>query len=209
MNVAAPDRPVYHITHVSNLTSIVGMGRLVCDAERIRQNLTTTSVGYAHIKQRRLRRVVKVAAGGRLGDYVPFNFCPRSVMLYVLSRGHEGYGEGQQPIVHLVSSVNAIVGSGRPVAFTDRHADLAYARQFDDLGRLDQVHWHVMRRRQWGGDPDLKERRQAEFLVHEWCPWSAISEVGVMDAAGAQQAAAALAGYPHAPAIVVHRDWYY
>lgn len=116
---------IYHITHADNVANIVREGRLWCDAQRIARGLVNTNIGYSHIKERRMRHPVTAAAGGTLGNYVPFNFCPRSVMLYVVSQGHENYREGQQPIVHLVSSIETIRTLGRPWFFTDRHADLA------------------------------------------------------------------------------------
>lgn len=203
------DRAIYHITHANNLAGIVREGRLWADAQRIARGFVSTNIGYGHIKARRMRRPVSVSAGGALGDYVPFNFCPRSVMLYVVSQGHEDYADGQRPIVHLVSSIQSIQGVGRPWFFTDRHADLGYARQFDSLDSFAEVDWAAMPVRQWGGDQELKEKRQAEFLVHEWCPWSAIEIIGVMDLDIATQVEAAMAGAVHRPRVEVHRDWYY
>jgi hypothetical protein len=116
-----------------------------------------------------MRSQIAAAARGTLGNYVPFNFCPRSVMLYVVAQGHENCPSGQWPIVHLVSSTRAVRATGRPWFFTDRHADLGYASQFDTLDRLDEVDWSVMPLKYWS-DPDVKERRQAEFQVHDWCP---------------------------------------
>jgi hypothetical protein len=80
-----------------------------------------------------------------LGDYVPFNFCNRSVMLYVIHRDSvEGYDGGQEPVVHLVSSVGRAIGSGRPWAFTDRHAELGYAKYFESTDNEGEVDWSVM-----------------------------------------------------------------
>lgn len=203
------DRALYHITHADNLANIIRDDRLWCDVQRIARNLANTNIGYSHIKARRMRHPVTVAAGGALGNYVPFNFCARSVMLFVVSQGHENYREGQQPIVHLVSSIERIRATGRPWFFTDRHADLGYANQFDDLARLDEVDWDVMPVRQWGGNNELKEKRQAEFLVHDWCPWPAIEVIGVMDQGIAARVQVALAGAAHRPRVEVHRDWYY
>lgn len=200
---------IYHITHADNFEGIIREGRLWCDAQRMARNLGNTNIGYSHIKARRMRHPVTVSAGGALGDYVPFNFCPRSVMLYVVSQGHENYQEGQHPIVHLVSSIDAIQATGRPWFFTDRHADLGYANQYDALEKLGEVDWAVMPVRQWGGDTELKEKRQAEFLVHDWCPWSAVEMIGVMDQEIAARVQAMLAGAAHRPRVEVHRDWYY
>lgn len=199
---------IFHITHADNIANIVRVGRLWCDAQRIARGLVNTNIGYSHIKERRMRHPVTVAAGGTLGNYVPFNFCPRSVMLYVVSQGHENYREGQQPIVHLVSSIESIRVIGRAWLFTDRHADLGYANQYDTLDKLVEVDWSVMPQRYWS-DLEVKEKRQAEFLVYDWCPWEAIETIGVIDQAIATRVGAAIAGASHKPRVEVHRDWYY
>lgn len=203
------DAAIYHITHVDNLNGIIGAGCVWCDEQRTARDLASTNIGYTHIKQRRMRRPVTVAAGGMLGGYVPFNFCPRSVMLYVISQGHEDYRGGQRPIVHLVSSIQSVLATGRPWFFTDRHADLGYATQIDSLDRLNEVDWSTMPVRQWGGDQELKEKRQAEFLVHESLPWTAVEAIGVLDEALAAQVRSILAGAAHRPRVEIHRDWYY
>ena len=201
---------VYHITHIDNLAGILAEGRLWCDAKRVEMGIGNTNIGYAHIKARRMRHRVRVAAGGTLGQYVPFNFCARSVMLYVVSRRHVDYQGDQRSIIHLVSSVDVVAETGRPVFFTDRHADLSYARQFDDLDRLaNEVDWQCMAVRQWGGDQDLKERRQAEFLVHDWCPWSAFREIGVMDQQMFETVSDLMEPVEHQPEVAIQRDWYY
>jgi ssDNA thymidine ADP-ribosyltransferase, DarT len=60
---------------------------------------------------------------------VPFYFCPRSIMLYLLHRGNHpelDYTGGQRPIVHLVADLHEIVrwaeAQGVRWAFSDRNA---------------------------------------------------------------------------------------
>jgi len=89
MTTDSPDPPIFHITHVDNLPGILREGGLWSDAQRIARNVVSTNIGHLHIKQRRLNRAVTTRSGGKLGDYVPFNFCPRSVMLYAVNRGHQ------------------------------------------------------------------------------------------------------------------------
>jgi hypothetical protein len=202
-----PNPPIFHITHVGNLASIIAHGCLWSDAQRIARSLVTTNIGYSHIKQRRLNRPVTVGACGKLGDYVPFNFCPRSVMLYVVSRGLQDYAGGQDEIVHLVSSVNSATALRKPWAFTDLHADLGYAAYFNSLAKLSEVDWNVMPLIQWGGNDEIKARRQAEFLVHESFPWSAVESIGVKSAAVAAKVQALLRR--GAPPVAVRPDWYY
>ncbi|NLX57134.1 MAG: DUF4433 domain-containing protein [Planctomycetaceae bacterium] len=203
-------RHIYHITHVDNLPSILQHGRLWSDAQRIAKRLTTTNIGHSHIKARRLRRRVAVAARGMLGDYVPFNFCPRSVMLYVIHRDSvEGYDGGQEPIIHLVSSVGVAIATGRPWAFTDRHAELGYARYFDSIDREAQVDWSVMPRNYWAESDEMKEKRQAEFLVHEWFPFDAVEQIGVVNERMRSRVQKILATSVFSPPVIVERSWYY
>ncbi len=202
-----PNPAIYHITHLSNLPGILRDGCLWSDSERIRLSVESTNIGHRHIKERRLKRAVSVAAGGTLGDYVPFNFCNRSVMLYAVYRGHPDYSEGQEEILHLVSSVQTATTLTQPWAFTERHADLAYAAYFDDLRKLSEVDWRVMPMDYWAGSDDTREKRQAEFLVHKCFPWSAVEQIGVRDATVAASVQALLGG--NHPPVQVHPGWYY
>ena len=205
--VVPSNPPIFHITHLANLPSVIAHGCLWSDSQRIARDLVTTNIGYSHIKQRRLNRQVTVGSGGKLGDYIPFNFCPRSVMLFVVSRGHVDYAGGEDEIVHLVSSVNTAIALGKPWAFTDQHADLKYATYFNSVAQLDEVDWTVMPLTQWGGNDEVKAKRQAEFLVHESFPWSAVEHIGVKSSAVAAKVQALLGGGP--PAVAVQPRWYY
>lgn len=167
-------------------------------------------MGYAHIKERRLKHAVTVSKLGVLGDYVPFNFCNRSVMLFVLFKGHDDYSGGQEPILHLVSSVNSILVTGQAWLWTDLHADLKYARQFDTLDGLStEVDWNSMSLKYWNKPPETKEKRQAEFLVHNRCPWTAIERVVVKNQAMADRVQSIIQVSMHQPQVEVRSDWYY
>ncbi len=203
-------RRIYHITHLSNLPSIVGERRLWSDAQRQSRGLSTTNIGHLHIKERRLRRAVPCSAGGTLGQYVPFNFCSRSVMLYVIHQGSvAGYDGGQESILHLVSSVGAAIECGRPWAFTNRHAELAYAEYFDGVQHENQVDWSVMPLRYWAGSEETKEKRQAEFLVYDWFPVERIQEIGVANRKMAQEVQQVLKETWFHPRVALRRSWYY
>ncbi len=204
-----PDPPIFHITHVDNLAGVLAEGGLWCDRQRIERGLGSTNIGHRHIKNRRLQRAVPTKDDTTLGDYVPFNFCPRSVMLYAIHKGHRDFVGGQEHIVHLVSAVSSATSLGRAWAFTDRHAELAHALYFDDLARLDEVAWHAMAKRYWA---EVREERQAEFLVHEFFPWTAIREIATYGAAVAERVRATLQGptcSTHAPTVSVRPEWYY
>lgn len=205
---SVPSNPsIFHITHVDNVASIIGHGHLWSDSQRIKRGLLTTNIGYSHIKQRRLNRPVPSTPGDKLGDYVPFNFCHRSVMLYKVWQGHDNYAGGQDQVVHLVSSVNTAIALGKRWAFTDIHADLRYATYFSSRDELDEVDWRVMPLNFWADSDDTRQKRQAEFLVHESFPWSAVELIGVHNGAIATKLKALLPG--GAPPVAIRSDWYY
>ena len=122
-----PRQPkVYHITHVDNLPAIADEGSLVCDREMIRRGGPAQAIGMSEIKRRRVEQLaVDCHPGTMVGDYVPFYFCPRSVMLYVIHMANHrelAYRGGQSPIVHLEADLHRAVEwadtDGRPWAFS-------------------------------------------------------------------------------------------
>jgi ssDNA thymidine ADP-ribosyltransferase, DarT len=201
--------PIYHITPVNNLPSIVKAGGLLCD--RNAKNIQFVSIAHQNIKARRLKRQVPVGPGGVLADYVPFYFAPRSPMLFTIHRGNvQGYTAGQGPIIHLVSSTEAVGGAGLDWVFTEGHAVIDYTDFFDDFADLNQIDWPLMRSRYWADtndDPDRLRRRQAEFLVHQFFPWNLFSEIGVCNAKTEQQVKQILVG-AQIP-VSVKEAWYY
>jgi hypothetical protein len=200
------DPPIYHITHVTNLAGRVADGGLWSDAARQRHRPSAINIGYQHIKQRRMRRAVTAGSGGVLGEYVPFYFCPRSVMLFVISRGSSDYTGNEREIVHLVSRVSVAV-QGTRWAFSDRHAEVGHAEHFDDLVHLSKIQWSAVGARIWR---DCREEKQAEFLVKDFFSWDRVESIGVRDAAVLRQVEGLLAGSGGGPPRVeVCPHWYY
>lgn len=208
MSVRSAPVKVSHITHIDNLASILGQGCLWSDAKRIELGLSTQNIAYSHIKARRLQHSVKVAAGGTLGQYVPFNFCPRSVMLYVIHKGHDDFRGGQDRVLHLISDIDSIRSTNSQCFFTDIHADLHFAEQIDDFSRLSELdikkiatskYWH-----------EFGEQKQAEFLAFESVKWEAITTIGVKTQEVADEVSAILQqSQLHSPTVLVKPEWYY
>ncbi len=173
--------PIYHITHIDNLEGIIQAGGLWSDAERISQKLETRLIGYPHIKERRMLRKIPVAAGGVLGAYVPFYFCPRSPMLYSIHTGNViNYQQGQQYILHLVSSVEKAFQLKSPWAFSNIHAELGHAEYYEDWNKKNELDWKVIHSNDWGGD-ERRQKKMAEFLIHRFFPWRCFHKIGVHD----------------------------
>ena len=103
--MAPPSKPkIYHIVHVDRLPSIIEDGALWSDAALRKNPRPGTSIGMSEIKQRRLESQLSSRPGLCVGDCVPFYFCHRSVMLYLIhKRNRTGleYLGGQGHIVHL------------------------------------------------------------------------------------------------------------
>jgi hypothetical protein len=201
---------IYHITHIDNLPHILGAGGLWCDRLRLQHSQVIVSIAHQHIKDRRAQRPVPVSAGGTLADYVPFYFAPRSPMLFAIHRGNvDDYHGGQEQILHLVTTVQMATQCGRPWAFTEGHADIAYSEFFDDLADLNQIDWNIMSASYWAGSDEDKRHRQAEFLVHQFFPWASFTEIGVCNSSMVARVQARLAPAAHRPPVHVRSGWYY
>ena len=198
---------VSHITHINNLLSILDQGCLWSDAKRIELGFANQNIGYDHIKQRRLIRPVSVAAGGTIGQYVPFNFCPRSVMLFVVHKGHDDFQGGQDRVLHLISDMDTIKLTNEHCFFTDIHADLDYAEQIDNFDRINELDINrIINEKYW---QEFKEEKQAEFLVYESVQWQTIHQIGVKTQAIADEVIILLQRSKHKPKVVVQPAWYY
>jgi hypothetical protein len=211
-----PRQPkIYHITHINNLASIVD-NVLWSDAERIRQGLNCELIGMTEIKRRRLEELdVDCHPGTKVGQYVPFYFCARSIMLYLLHAGNHpdlSYRGGQRPILHLESDLKTVVKwattAGRRWAFSTGNAGARYARFLKDLGQLEKLNWEAITANKWR-DPDLKEGKQAEFLIERCFPWECIDTIGVINTEMAQQVTDVIGSANHRPPVLVRRHWYY
>jgi hypothetical protein len=112
--VPVPQQPkIYHIVHLDRLPSIASDGELLCDALVVKQAANKgTTIGMSGIKQRRLTLPIPSYPGLHVGECVPFYFCPRSIMLFLIyCANHDelSYRGGQTPIVHLEVDLNRAV----------------------------------------------------------------------------------------------------
>lgn len=77
--------------------------------------------------------------------------------------------------INLVSSTRQVMGSGCRWVFTDGHAVMQTSRYFDSEADLGEVDFAATEARDWhdtDDDPDIKQRKQAEFLVYDFFNWS-------------------------------------
>ncbi|MEH6461263.1 type II toxin-antitoxin system toxin DNA ADP-ribosyl transferase DarT [Chitinimonas sp. JJ19] len=214
MTIAVPNRPkLYHICHVDRLPSVVAQGGLLSDAKVQQAALGGTVIGMNNIKQRRLTELQLTSHSGLfVGQCVPFYFCPRSVMLYLIHKQNAelSYQGGQGPIVHLEADLYDTVAwanaQRRRWAFTLSNAGAYYFEDRADLQQLGELDWEAINARDWRG---AKEGKQAEFLLEQSFPWQLIERIGVMSQLIATQVAHALPVGGHRPPVHVMSTWYY
>ena len=212
--MSAPAEPkIYHIVHMDRLASIVEDKYLWCDAEAQERSSPGTGIGIDSIKQQRSTRHLDSHQGLRVGDCVPFYFCPRSVMLYMISRRNDprlAYRDGQEPIVHLEADLRRAVAwaeqHGLRWAFTLSNAAALYCEDRCDLARLEEIDWNAVKARYW---KECKEGKQAEFLTERQFPWEGFSRIGVRSAEVYEQVRRTLQAAEHKPLVAIKPDWYY
>jgi hypothetical protein len=215
--MGVPDNPkLFHITHVDNLPSILQAGCLWSDAKRIDLGFDCEVVGMSSIKARRLQELpVKSHPGTKVGEYVPFYFCSRSVMLYILHMGNHpdlSYHGGQAPVLHLMADLKATVAwaeaHGCRWSFSSSNAGAYYTSFYADLGDLEKVNWGAVEATDFRR-PEIRDGKQAEFLLYERFPWELVEEIGVFDLSTAEKVRAAIRSASHRPAVRVERAWYF
>lgn len=207
---------LYHICHVDRLASIVADGSLWSDAEIAQRNPPGTTVGMGRIKQRRLTELTLTSHPALyVGQCVPFYFCPRSVMLYLIYRANDPeltYRGGQGSIVHLQLDMHAVIdwaeAERRRWAFTLSNAGSTYFEDRATLDALPEVNWDAVAATDWRVQA-IKEGKQAEFLVERSVPWNLVELVGVQSESVYRQASEAMPENGHRPPIEIKRDWYY
>lgn len=204
---------IYHIAHVDRLRSIMADGFLWCDAEVARRTSVGTTIGMSTIKQRRLKECLSSHPELHVGDCVPFYFCPRSVMLYLIHQGNHpelSYRQGQGSILHFEADLRAVVdwanAESARWAFTLSNAGSYFFEDRADLDNLGEINWTAVQARDWKAH---KEGKQAEFLLEHRFPWHLIERIGVHSAGVYGQVVNALPAQGHRPSVEVRTDWYY
>ncbi len=206
---------IYHIVHTDRLSSIIADGGLLCDTIIAPRQKTGTMIGIEDIKKRRLQSLISSRPGLRVGDCVPFYFCPRSIMLYIIHCANHpnlAYRGGQEPIIHLEADLDAAIAwataNSKRWAFTLSNAGSTYFEDRADRDQLNEVDWRAVTATDWSASA-VKEGKQAEFLVEERLPWALIERIGVYTTQIASRVALALPSGGHRPTVQVLGNWYY
>jgi len=211
-----PTRPkIYHITPVENLGGILAAGGLFSDSHMQQHGGAASVIGISSIKERRLRHPVDCCPGKKVGEFVPFYFCPRSIMLYVIWRGNHPsltYQGGQGPIIHLQADLHETVewanDAGVEWAFSLSNAGAAYAEFRNRLEDLGDIDWNAVEATDFRNS-DIKEGKQAEFLVDGFLPWRLVELIGVGSQTTLNRVRSMIPASTLRPSVAIRRDWYY
>jgi hypothetical protein len=214
MTVPIPT-PIFRIIHIDNLLVCLERGGLYAPNYCPEDGLPYHTIHSEEVQSGRHITNIPCGPGGTIHDYVPFYFGYLSPMLLKLKTGQvAGYIEGQEPILYLVSTAQAVRDSGARFVFSNGHGLATFTDWFDDLARLDQVDWDMVYERYWRDtvdDSDRQRRKQAEFLVRRFCEWSLIREIGVINQAMKTRVEEVFQNHPAGlrRPVTIKPDWYY
>lgn len=219
--MTVPAQPkIYHIVHADRLPSIIEEGFLWCDSKIIQNKLPGTTIGMGSIKTRRLKELMLTSHPELyVGDCVPFYFCPRSIMLYLIYQANHpdlGYRGGQGQIVHLEADLHETVTwaqeNNRRWAFSLSNAGAYYFEDRCDLRQLNEINWPAVQSTRWSGNGvsrSITEGKQAEFLMEERFPWQLIKRIGVHSRSVYPDVINAIQACRNRPQVEIKPEWYY
>ena len=202
--MSVPAQPkIYHIVHVDRLPHIIKAGAIYADVLMQHAQGTGTTIGMSEIKERRLQNSLNSYPSLHVGDCVPFYFCPRSVMLYLIAqKNHPGltYRGGQGPIIHLEADLHTTVAWAearqKRWVFTTSNAGSYYFDDYCSLKNLNAIDWDAVAAQDW---KTCKDGKQAEFLLEYAFPWGLVERIGVLSSSMQQQVNAVLRRATHTP----------
>ncbi|SDI13073.1 type II toxin-antitoxin system toxin DNA ADP-ribosyl transferase DarT [Mucilaginibacter sp. P25] len=168
------------MTHVENIPHILKNG--ITHQWSANSNKDYVPIGSGSLISKRESFILP--NGEALGRYIPFYFGARMPMLYVIKQGANSIYYNMRPvstedIVYCITSVEQIRVHNLRFVFSNGHAvsdltDFFYEADIDDI--LNIIDLSAINAQYWVdyNDLDLKRRKEAEFLVIDDIPASAI-----------------------------------
>lgn len=173
---------VYRIIHKDNLSDVLTYG--LVNGKHKNSNKKFIVIGDTDIIGLRTIELVKLDGYGCIGDYIPFHFTPRSIMLYNIITGYKAPKVPKRSKNEIIVIRCLIEGlAKRPKwFFTDGQA--LSSNHYNNLEYLDQIDWKNIQDSifmKTEDDRDLARRYQAEFLVYDEVPIECIESLFVYD----------------------------
>ncbi|MBO6085228.1 MAG: DUF4433 domain-containing protein [Acetobacter sp.] len=206
---------IYHIVHVNNLKSISDDCFIFSYSEIQNRQSFVSIIGIEDIKQRRLSLPVLCNPDTYVGEYVPFNFCPRSVMLYIIHKGNTPnltYKDGQDPIIHLQADLHTVLQwaekNSIQWAFSSLNAGTRYAQFYNEIQDFEALNWEAIETTDFR-DQTIKYAKQAEFLIYHAFPFELVEKIGVYSEEIAKQVNAIIKPMNSCPKVEICKAWYF
>jgi len=167
---------LFRMLHIDNIAHLLKFGLTKVDSPNA--NPDYKSIGDNSLINS--RNFHFLSNGNTLGNYIPFYFWNRMPMLYVIQKGFNGVQiTPPENIIYCVTTVAQIIKMGLKFIFTDGHAVDAFSSIYDinDISRLDEIlDYNAIKDPYWKDPKDLdkKRRKEAEFLIENDIPITAI-----------------------------------
>lgn len=200
--------PIYHFTHISNLSSLISSGGVICKNGVDSSSIIYRSAAYDSVQGHREIFKVPVAPGGLIHDYVPFYFNSRSPMLFAVHRGNIP-GVSMSEVVFFKTTAQTIEGAGKLFVFTDGHGIMDLTDYYNNLNELSEVPWDVVNAKYWTNFVDGRRLRQSEFLVHSKLDWELIETIGVYNQTMKDRVEGLIQHLVHKPSVEIKLSWYF
>ncbi len=186
----------YRITHIQNLPHILEKGIVAKNHPDASGDYL--QIGNPEIIDVRSTAPVKLEGYGNIGDYVPFYFTPKSMMLYNIITGYRAplVPKRQREEILVVRCLIDTLATHETWFFTDGQGNDAVTNHFNDLADLGQLDWASIQHSNFSksdGDFDRARRYQAEFLVYQQVPIAHIESLNVYNQVAADHVKGLLA----------------
>ena len=167
---------LFRMLHIDNMQQVLLHGI----THRNSPNANVDFVPIGDVSLISNRDTFAMPNGKIIGDYIPFYFWARMPMLFVIQNGFNGVQSTPAlQIVYCVSSIAQMLSHQLGFVFTDGHAVDSFStfHNENDVSNIDTIlDFDAIKSKFWKDDKDLdkKRRKEAEFLVKEDVPITAI-----------------------------------
>lgn len=203
---------LYRIIHIDNLDYIVNKKEITCPSHP-NANPDYIGIGDDTLIAHRKERPISLPPYGTFNDYVAFYFGRRSPMLYNIKNGYQGVTRrSQDEIIYLVTSFEKVKEINIPYVYFDGHGYHHLSQIFNSEAGLNNVDWNAVNAIRWSDseeDPDLKRRKQAEFLLFRSLPLEAIIGIACFSNGSKERVDQIIVKEYSGIRCIVNKNWFY
>lgn len=174
----------YRIIHIDNLQLLLQNG--IVTKYHAAASHEYVEIGNPSIIAGRDNLEIKIEGYGKLGEYVPFYFTPRSPMLYNIITGqkHPKVKKRERSEIIVIRCLISELVKQPYWFFTNGNAFDGLSNHYNELKYLEQIDWISINKSLFKNDEEDYNRMhkyQAEFLVRENVPLNCIESLNVFD----------------------------